>query len=125
VKVGICLKRRRFLADFFSFEDKPQIDAGTEASSFFGLVRKVAAGELEFGVAGVWDTIKDFIVKTVKEHGDMSYEKLNDLALEQLTDFDGKVNWYIVTVKLDLEARGILERIPKTSPHRIRLCDVD
>jgi len=27
----------------------------------------------------------------------------------------------VVTVKLDLEARGIIERIPKTSPHQLRI----
>ncbi len=31
--------------------------------------------------------------------------------------FDAKVRWYVVTVKLDLEARGIIERVPKSSPH--------
>ncbi|MEM6697834.1 MAG: hypothetical protein AAF806_21780 [Bacteroidota bacterium] len=69
-----------------------------------------------------YDFIKDFIVKTVEEHGEITYEKLNDLAVEELTEsFDGKVAWYVVTVKLDLEARKILERVPKTSPHQVRL----
>ncbi|MFW5700508.1 MAG: DUF6958 family protein [Cyclobacteriaceae bacterium] len=35
--------------------------------------------------------------------------------------FDGKVVWYVVTVKLDLEAHEIIERVPKTSPHRLRM----
>jgi len=44
------------------------------------------------------------------------------MAIRDLSEeFDGKVVWYIVSVKLDLEARGIIERIPKTSPHQIRL----
>ncbi|MCB0463884.1 MAG: hypothetical protein R2816_03255 [Flavobacteriaceae bacterium] len=69
-----------------------------------------------------YDIIKDFIIKIIKEHKEISYEDLNDLAVEKLTEsFDGKVVWYIVTVKLDLEARGIIERIPKTSPHKLRL----
>ncbi|MEM1327178.1 MAG: hypothetical protein AAGI23_14550 [Bacteroidota bacterium] len=71
-----------------------------------------------------YDVVKDFILQTVEAHGDISYEDLNDLAHENMADFDGKVNWYIVTVKLDLEARGVLERIPKTSPHRVRLASV-
>ena len=67
--------------------------------------------------------ISDFIVKTVKECGEITYKELSELAVEQLSDsFDGKVVWYIVTVKLDLEARKIIERIPKTSPHKIKLC---
>lgn len=28
--------------------------------------------------------------------------------------------WWITTVKLDLEARGLIERVPKASPQRIR-----
>lgn len=69
-----------------------------------------------------YDLIRDFILATVEEHGRISYQELNDLAEEKLTDkFDGSVPWYVVTVKLDLEARGVLERIPKTSPHELRL----
>ncbi len=30
------------------------------------------------------------------------------------------ITWYTVTVKLDLEARGILDRIPGVSPQRVR-----
>ncbi len=69
-----------------------------------------------------YDFIKDFIVKTIKEQGEITYERLDDLAVKELTKtFDGKVTWYIVSVKLDLEARGIIERIPKTSPHKLRM----
>lgn len=69
-----------------------------------------------------YETIKDYIIQTLKKNGAISYQDLNDQAIEDLSPtFDGKVNWYVVTVKLDLEARGIIERIPKTSPHQIRL----
>lgn len=70
-----------------------------------------------------YDLVKDFILKKVRQHQEITYEKVSDLAIEELgPTFDGKVVWYVVTVKLDLEARGIIERIPKTSPHQIRLC---
>jgi len=69
-----------------------------------------------------YDTIKDFIVETVQEYTEISFEQLTDLAVNKLTKtFDGKVLWYLVTVKLDLEARNIIERIPKTSPHKLRM----
>ena len=69
-----------------------------------------------------YDVIMDYILKTVQEAGDISFEDLSDKAEEDLTEsFDGKVLWYIVTVKLDLEARGMIERIPRTSPHRLRI----
>lgn len=80
------------------------------------------------GKAGVnilrrrYDFIKDYILKIIQEHGTITFEKLGDMAVDQLTEsFDGKVLWYIVMVKLDLEARGIIERIPKTSPHQLRM----
>lgn len=69
-----------------------------------------------------YDVIKDFIIKTLKENQALSFEELTVKAVDNLTNtFDGKVKWYVVTVKLDLEARGLIERIPKTSPHILRL----
>lgn len=69
-----------------------------------------------------YDAIADFLLNKIKKHSDVSYSDLNDMAVEELTDtFDGKVPWYVVTVKLDLEARGVIERVPGTSPHRVRM----
>ncbi|GJQ61362.1 MAG: hypothetical protein SCALA702_04150 [Melioribacteraceae bacterium] len=68
--------------------------------------------------------IKQFILEKISEHGEITFEKLTDLAIDELTsNFGGKVVWYMVTVKLDLEARNIIERIPKTSPHKLRMVD--
>ncbi len=36
-------------------------------------------------------------------------------------DFEGSVGWYATTVKLDLEARGLIERMPGESPQVLRL----
>lgn len=69
-----------------------------------------------------YDFIKDFIIETLTKQEQMSYQALNKLAVQKLKDtFDGKVGWYVVSVKLDLEARDIIERVPKTSPHEIRI----
>ena len=71
-----------------------------------------------------YDIIKDFIINTLKAHQPMAFSDLSDLAERELTPtFDGKVVWYVVTVKLDLEARGLLQRIPKTSPHQLILVE--
>ncbi|GAB4327551.1 MAG: hypothetical protein Kow0010_11080 [Dehalococcoidia bacterium] len=32
----------------------------------------------------------------------------------------GSIGWYTTTVKLDLEARGLIERIPGSNPQRLR-----
>ncbi len=68
-----------------------------------------------------YDVVRNFIIQTLQAYGVISYEDLSDLAEEKLSDFPGKVVWYVVTVKLDLEARGIIERVPKTSPHQLRM----
>ncbi len=69
-----------------------------------------------------YDTIRTFILKTMKKNKRISYQDLNDLAEEKLADsFEGSIPWYVVSVKLDLEARNIIERIPKTSPHELQL----
>ena len=63
-----------------------------------------------------YDIIKEFIIQTIQEHEEIAFSKLSDIAVEKLsTTFDGKVIWYIVSVKLDLEAREIIERIPNES----------
>jgi len=69
-----------------------------------------------------YDFIKDFILEVLKKEGQISYQELDKRADKALKNtFDGKVGWYVVSVKLDLEARDIIERVPKTSPHQIRL----
>ncbi|WKZ64085.1 MAG: hypothetical protein QY315_04655 [Saprospiraceae bacterium] len=69
-----------------------------------------------------YEVIKDFILSKVIEHSEISFDELTDLAVKELSEsFDGKVVWYMVTVKLDLEARKLIERVPKTSPHKLRL----
>lgn len=46
-------------------------------------------------------------------------ELLSASELENL----GSVGWYTTTVKLDLEARGLIERVPGSNPQRLRLSD--
>ncbi len=69
-----------------------------------------------------YDFIKSYILKTIGEAGEMTFSDLGDKAAAEISaQFDGKVLWYITTVKLDLEARNLVERIPKTSPQMLRL----
>ena len=68
-----------------------------------------------------YDIISNFIIKTIKRKKEISFAELTELAEDKLANsFDGKIVWYMVTVKLDLEARKMIERIPNTSPHKLR-----
>lgn len=70
---------------------------------------------------GKYDTVKDAIVRIIGEQEKIGFMALTDAVGEHLTDFDGSIGWYTTTVKLDLEARGIIERIPNESPQQLRL----
>jgi len=69
-----------------------------------------------------YEQIKEFILNTIRTKKEITFKDLTDLAVSELTDkFDGKVSWYVVSVKLDLEARKLIERIPNTSPHKLKM----
>jgi hypothetical protein len=69
-----------------------------------------------------YEQIRDFILQSLLESGQTTYQALVEHAITELEGkFEGSIPWYIVTVKLDLEARGEIERIPGTSPHLIRI----
>ena len=71
-----------------------------------------------------YDMIRDTIVALLRVNGEMTFTELADAANERLEgEFDGSVTWYVTTVKLDLEARNVIQRIPKTSPQRLRLAE--
>jgi hypothetical protein len=69
-----------------------------------------------------YEKIRDTLISILKENGQITYRELNKMAVERLKDnFEGSISWYVVTVKLDLEANGIIERIPGSSPHQVKL----
>ena len=61
------------------------------------------------------------LLQKIEEHDEISFQAICDFSNKELLDFDGKPIWYILIVKLDLEARGVIERVPKTSPHKLRM----
>lgn len=68
------------------------------------------------------DFIKNHIIATLNNRNEISYQELDILANQELKNlFDRKKSWYVITVKLALEARNKIEIIPKTSPHKLRL----
>lgn len=69
-----------------------------------------------------YDVIKDAIINQIAQQGEITFTGLTDAVKQQLGDsFDGSVGWYVTTVKLDLEARHEIERIPGKRPQALRL----
>lgn len=69
-----------------------------------------------------YDLIKNAIVETVRQHPGITFSELTAAVHEQLENgFDGSIPWYVTTVKLDLEARGVIERMAGSSPQQLRL----
>lgn len=69
-----------------------------------------------------YEQIKSVILDTLHDTPGITLDQLFDRAEAVLTGhFDGKIGWYVMSVKLDLEVRGIIERVPKASPQKLRL----
>lgn len=69
---------------------------------------------------GKYDAVREAILTIIDEQGEIVFRELPAYVGERLADFDGSIGWYTTTVKLDLEARGEIERIPKSNPQRLR-----
>ena len=68
-----------------------------------------------------YEAVKEAILAVVAEETETPFKTLADKVAEKLGDsFTGSFGWYTTTVKLDLEARGTIERIPGKSPQMIR-----
>lgn len=69
-----------------------------------------------------YDLIHETIEAFLKENEEMTFTELGEMVKRGLEgSFEGSVIWYYTTVKLDMEARGRLERIPGSKPQKIRL----
>lgn len=70
-----------------------------------------------------YDLMRSAILAALKRNGAMPFIELAALLDDQMQGrFDGSVMWYCTTVKLDLEARGEIRRVPNAKPQRIELC---
>jgi hypothetical protein len=69
-----------------------------------------------------YDQVKSAILETLQGIEEMSFNRLGKEVKAKLSgSFEGSVSWYYTTVKLDLEARGLIERIPDQKPQLLRL----
>ncbi|RSK30048.1 hypothetical protein EJA12_10725 [Bhargavaea beijingensis] len=67
-----------------------------------------------------YEAIRKAILDEVEASGEISFLDLTERAPKRLSHFDGKTTWYITAVKLDLEARGELERFERNGRQQIR-----
>lgn len=71
-----------------------------------------------------YEQIKDAILDSLQGKV-LTHKELADEVAELLSgSFDGSIAWYTETVKLDLEARRLIERDTTISPARYRVSSV-
>lgn len=69
-----------------------------------------------------YEMMRESILLNLKQLGAVTFTELSAVVEDQLSGrFDGSVMWYFTTVKLDLEARGELRRVPKSKPQLVEL----
>lgn len=69
-----------------------------------------------------YEAVRQAILDSLAEQGELPFGQLDAAVAARLSEpFDGSVGWYTTTVKLDLEARGEIERVPGRSPQVVRL----
>jgi hypothetical protein len=69
-----------------------------------------------------YGAIKNTIIDVLRERGIVTFKDLNIHVGEILEGkFDGSIGWYVTTVKLDLEARKVIERLPDPGLQKLKL----
>jgi len=69
-----------------------------------------------------YDIIRKAILSTMNRQKEISFKNLSRAVEKEVNgSFDGSVMWYVTTVKLDMEARGEIKRVPKSRPQLVKL----
>lgn len=69
-----------------------------------------------------YDVVRAAILDSLAAAGPLTFSDLNQAVAGRLAGgFDGSVSWYVTTVKLDLEARGEIERLPGSGPQQVNV----
>jgi len=69
-----------------------------------------------------YEMIRKAILATLRVQKEMTFMGLSRAVEKQVGNkFEGSVMWYVTTVKLDLEARGEVKRVPNSRPQLVKL----
>ena len=69
-----------------------------------------------------YELIRKAILSTLRTQKEMTFMKLSRAVEKEMNgNFEGSVTWYVTTVKLDLEARGQIKRVPNSRPQLVKL----
>ena len=69
-----------------------------------------------------YEIIRKAILSTLRSQEEISFRNLSRAVEKEVNGtFDGSVMWYVTTVKLDLEARGEIKRVPHSRPQLVKL----
>ncbi len=69
-----------------------------------------------------YEMIREAILCVLQEKKEMTFMNLSRAVEKEINGhFEGSVTWYVTTVKLDLEARGKIKRVPNSRPQLVRL----
>lgn len=68
-----------------------------------------------------YDIIRKLILECVAKKESTYTDMVGYIKQKLKNRFEGSVNWYAEVVKLDLEARGSIIRIPNTAPQLYRI----
>jgi hypothetical protein len=69
-----------------------------------------------------YEIIREAILCVLQEEKEITFMKLSRAVEREVKgNFEGSVTWYVTTVKLDMEARGEVKRVPKSRPQLVKL----
>jgi hypothetical protein len=69
-----------------------------------------------------YEIIRNAIFCVLQRQKEITFMKLSRAVEKEVNGtFDGSVTWYVTTVKLDMEARGEIKRVPNSRPQLVRL----
>ncbi len=69
-----------------------------------------------------YEIIRNAILCVLQTQKEITFMNLSRAVEKQVNgNFEGSVMWYVTTVKLDLEARGQIKRVPNSRPQLVKL----